>query len=182
MPPLAAPHLSDGVVVVRGLREDDIPAIVAACQDPDIPRWTRVPSPYMREDAVRFLALAAAEAAAGAGLALAIARAEDDRLIGTVGLMGLPAGRGDAELGYWTAAAARGRGATSRAVVLLRDWAAGELGVERLEILAHRDNAPSLRVAEKAGFTATGEERRVPRMPPGRQSGYRVFVWPPPGS
>ena len=177
MPPLAAPRLSDGVVVVRGLREDDVPAIVAACQDPEIPRWTRVPSPYTREDAARFLALAATEAAAGEGLVLALARPEDDRLVGTVGLMGIA--DGVAELGYWTAAAARGRGVTARGVALVRDWAAAELGLTELEILAHRDNVPSQRVAEKAGFTATGEQRSVPRMPPGRQVGYRVFRWAP---
>ena len=171
MPPLAAPRLSDGVVVVRGLREDDVPAIVAACQDPEIPRWTRVPSPYTREDAARFLALAATEAAAGEGLVLALARPEDDRLVGTVGLMGIA--DGVAELGYWIAAAARGRGVTARGVALVRDWAAAELGLAELEILAHRDNVPSQRVAEKAGFTATGEQRSVPRMPPGRQVGYR---------
>ena len=34
------PGLTDGVVVVRRVREDDIPAIVAACQDPLIKRFT----------------------------------------------------------------------------------------------------------------------------------------------
>jgi RimJ/RimL family protein N-acetyltransferase len=58
-------------------------------------------------------------------------------------------------------------------------WAAQELGLRRLEILAHQANAPSARVAERAGFAATGETRSVPRMPPGRRDGYRVFVWTP---
>ena len=83
-----------------------------------------MPSPYTREDAERFLALAATEAAAGEGIALAVARAADDRLIGTIGLMDVDRGHGRGEIGYWTAAAARGRGATTRAVVLVRDWAA----------------------------------------------------------
>ena len=74
MAPIPIPRLSDGAITVRGARESDIPDIVAACQDPEIPRWTRVPSPYTREDAARFLALAATEAAAGEGIALAIAR------------------------------------------------------------------------------------------------------------
>ena len=178
MPPIPSPRLSDGEITVRGARESDIPDIIAACQDPEIPRWTRVPSPYTREDAARFLALAATEAAAGEAIALAIARAEDDRLIGTIGLMDVAAGNGRGEIGYWTAAAARGRGATTRAVVLVRDWAVAELGLTELEILAHRDNPPSQRVAERAGFAATGEERSLPRMPPGKQAGYRVFRWP----
>ncbi len=179
MPAVPVPRLSDGVVTVRGAREADIPDLVAACRDPEIPRWTRVPSPYTREDAARFLAVAATDAAAGEAVALAIAGADDDRFAGTIGLMGLGAGDGRGEIGYWLAAAARGRGLTTRAVVLVRDWAVAALGVRELEILAHRDNPASARVAERADFIATGEERSLARMPPGKRDGYRVLRWTP---
>ena len=171
---LVAPTLSDGDVTVRPRRESDIPAIVAACQDPEIPRWTRVPSPYTVEDARRFFAIAATEQAAGEAIALAVADATD-RLVGTVGLMGIDGVRG--EIGYWTAAQARGSGITTRAVVLLRDWAHATLGLRELDILAHRDNRPSQRVAERAGFTDTGESRRVAAMPAGRRDGFKLYRW-----
>jgi len=176
VPPIVAPTLSDGEIVVRPLARGDIPDIVAACSDPEIPRWTRVPSPYTREDAEQFLAISATEAAAGEGVALAVADA-GGRLIGTVGLMDVDRERGSGEIGYWTAAAARGRGAATRAVALLRDWAHSELGLAELEILPHRDNRPSQRVAELAGFTDTGEIRSVPRMPERIRDGYKVYVW-----
>jgi RimJ/RimL family protein N-acetyltransferase len=176
MAALIAPSLSDGDVTVRGLRESDIPAIVAACQDPEISRWTRVPSPYTREDAERFIAICAVEAAAGDGIALAVAGA-DDRLVGTVGLMEIERG-GSGEIGYWTAAEARGRGVTTRAVILLRDWAHEALALETIEILPHRDNHPSQVVAERAGFVDTGVLRTITRMPPGRQDGYKLYIWP----
>jgi RimJ/RimL family protein N-acetyltransferase len=175
MTAIVAPTLSDGVVGLRPMRQSDIPAMVAACQDPEIPRWTRVPRPYTREDAARFLAITVTEAAAGEGIALAVADG-DDRLIGTVGLFGLD-GQGRGEIGYWTAAAARGRGVTTRAVVLMRDWAHAELGLTRIEILSHRDNEPSQRVAERAGFADTGEIRSAPYMPPGRREGYKAYRW-----
>jgi RimJ/RimL family protein N-acetyltransferase len=175
MPRIAAPTLTDGEIAVRPLRESDVPAIVAACQDPEISRWTRVPSPYTVEDARRFLAIAATEAAAGEGVALAVADARD-RLVGTVALFGLD-GTGRGEIGYWTAAHARGRGVATRAVILLRDWAHAELGTTTLEILAHRDNRPSQLVAERAGFSDTGELRSVPRMPERIRDGYKVYVW-----
>ena len=171
---LVAPTLSDGDIGIRPLRDSDVPAIVAACQDPEIPRWTRVPSPYTREDARRFLAIAGAEAAAGEGVACAVT-GPDDRLIGTVAVFGLDGERG--EIGYWIAAEARGRGAASRAVVLLRDWAHAELGLTEITILPHRDNLPSRRVAERAGFSDTGEIVRAAQMPPGRQEGYMRFRW-----
>jgi RimJ/RimL family protein N-acetyltransferase len=176
MTAIAAPTLSDGEIVVRPIAPTDVPDIVAACVDPEIPRWTRVPSPYTREDAERFLAIAATEAAAGEGVALAVC-GDDGRLIGTIGLMELDREHGVGELGYWTAARARGRGAATRAVALVRDWAHAELGLSALEILAHRDNRPSQRVAERAGFEDTGEIRSVPRMPERIRDGYKVYVW-----
>ena len=47
------------------LEERDVPAVVAACQDPEIPRWTRVPFPYTDDDARAYLAIARADAAVG---------------------------------------------------------------------------------------------------------------------
>jgi RimJ/RimL family protein N-acetyltransferase len=179
MPPIEAPTLSDGDVLVRPLADGDVDAIVRACRDREIPRWTRVPNPYTREDALRFLAVAATEAASGAGVALAIADAED-RLIGTIGLMEVDTAAGTAEIGYWLGREARGTGAATRAVRLVCDWAVRDLGLHTLEILAHPDNGPSVRVAERAGFVATGETRSLARMPAGRRDDYAVHVWPPP--
>ena len=174
MRPLHAPTLSDGEVRLRALTPADIPALVDACRDPEISRWTRVPFPYLREDAERFLAINETEAAAGEGIALAVADEPWDRLIGTIGLMEINSGRG--EIGYWIAAPERGRGIATRAVVLLSDWARTELGLAELIILAHRDNRPSQRVAESAGFTDTGELRSVLRMPADRRHGYKLYA------
>ena len=43
-------------VIPRPYTEDDAPAVAAACQDPEIPRWTTVPIPYSDEDARQFVA------------------------------------------------------------------------------------------------------------------------------
>ena len=176
MQPLEPPRLTDGVIGLRALEERDTPAVVAACRDPEIPRWTRVPSPYTAEDARAYLAIARADAAVGAGLALAITD-RADAFIGTIGLMDVDRGRGRGEIGYWVAAPARGRGVTVRAILLLRDWAVRELGLTTLDILPHADNVPSQVVAERAGFAWTGELETIRRMPPGRQHGYRVHRW-----
>jgi RimJ/RimL family protein N-acetyltransferase len=66
---------------------------------------------------------------------------------------------------------------TTRAVVLVRDWAHAALRLTTIEILSHHDNRPSQLVAERAGFVDTGETRTIKRMPPGRQEGYKRFVW-----
>ena len=47
---------ADGIVL-RSWREDDIPAIHAACQDPEIQRWIPlIPRPYELEHARAFVA------------------------------------------------------------------------------------------------------------------------------
>ena len=176
MPAISLPTLGGGDLTLRPPRPADAGAVTAACQDPEIPRWTLVPSPYRREHAEDFLALSARAARAGETATL-LAVDSQGGLLGSFSLMEIDHERGYGEIGYWTAAAARGRGAASRAVALLRDWAHAELGLSELEILAHRDNRPSQRVAERAGFAGTGELRAVARMPPGRREGYRVYVW-----
>ena len=70
---------------------------------------------------------------------------------------------GFGEIGYWVAAGARGRGVATRATRLLAEWAREALGLTRIEVLPHKDNGPSRRVAEKAGFRDSGALVRPPR-------------------
>ena len=92
--------------------------------------------------------------------------------------MGIDREQSAAEIGYWVAREARGRGVATRAVRLVCGWAASELGLTTLELVIHEDNAPSHAVARAAGFTRTGE-RRPPRRE-GLQAGhYLVHHWHP---
>jgi RimJ/RimL family protein N-acetyltransferase len=157
------PTLRDDDLVLRPKVPEDADALVEACQDPEIPRWTMVPSPYGRADAEAFIASSAREAAAGAAANLVAVDAADGRLLGSFSVMEIEREPAYGEIGYWVTADARGRGVATRGVRRLVRWAREELGLARLEILAHRDNVPSRRVAEKAGFHDTGELRSAPR-------------------
>jgi RimJ/RimL family protein N-acetyltransferase len=159
---MVLPTLRDGDLVLRPKRIEDVDAITAACQDPEIPRWTLVPSPYTRADAEAFLRSSAEDEAAGRS-ANFLAVDAGDRLLGSFSVMELDREPGYGEIGYWVAAEARGRGVATRAVRLLAQWALAELGLTRIEILAHKDNPASRRVAEKAGFADTGELTGAPR-------------------
>jgi RimJ/RimL family protein N-acetyltransferase len=170
------PTLSDGDLVLRPKRRSDLDALTAACQDPEISRWTFVPSPYTRADAEAYFERSAAESAAGKAANLLAVDAADDRLLGSFSLMELDLDAGYGEIGYWVVADARGRGVATRAVRLLADWGREALGLTRIDVLPHRDNAPSRRVAEKAGFTDTGE------LVGARRAGieervYAVYAW-----
>jgi RimJ/RimL family protein N-acetyltransferase len=169
------PTLRDGDLVLRPKRPDDLDAITAACQDPEIPRWTFVPSPYTRADAEAYFAHSTEEAAAGRAINLLAVDAQD-RLLGSFGLMELDREPGYGEIGYWVVAEARGRGVATHGLRMLADWAREELGLTTIDVLPHKDNAPSRRVAEKAGFRDTGELVGSPRA--GLDDAiYARYVW-----
>jgi RimJ/RimL family protein N-acetyltransferase len=134
-----------------------VAALVEMCQDPDIPRWTGVPSPYGEDQAHAYLTRVADGLAEGTRASFAIVDANDGRLVGTAGLMAIDWPLACAEVGYMLAARARGGGAASRAVQLLAAWAFGTLGLERLELHIDRHNTASRAVAARTGFTRIAE-------------------------
>jgi len=148
--------LGDGVVRLRLMAEADLPAIVAACQDPEIPRWTRVPETYGESEARSWFAQEAEQRARGEQLGLVIVDPGSGRLEGSVGIVRFDSQEGRCELGYWTARDSRGRGLATRAVRLLSGWAFEHLPIDRIEIHAEPENAASRRVAERAGFRFEG--------------------------
>jgi RimJ/RimL family protein N-acetyltransferase len=166
------PTLRDGNLVLRPMRPEDVDALTAACQDPEIPRWTFVPSPYTRADAEAYLT----SSAEGKSVNLLAVDANDDRLLGSFSVMELDRESGYGEVGYWVSAEARDRGVATRAVRLLAGWAREELGLTRIDVLPHKDNLASRRVAEKAGFVDTGELVGAPRAGV-EEPVYAVYVW-----
>lgn len=151
--PAPAGPLADGVVALRAWRTSDVPAIAAACADPEIQRFTTVPADYSEADAREYVASREPQRRAGAALGLAIVDATDDRLLlGSIALLRISILDRRGEIGYWLAPEARGRGAATRAVTLLSGWTFATLGFERLEIIPFLGNGPSERVAERAGY------------------------------
>jgi len=134
--------LRDGDLTLRPPVPDDAEAVTAACQDAEIQRWTLVPSPYRREHAEEWLASAPGRVQAGEAVSL-LAFQGDGRLAGSFSLMELDLASGSAEIGYWVAPWARGRGVATRSVLLVeegtlypalhrlerRGWIASEWGV-----------------------------------------------------
>jgi RimJ/RimL family protein N-acetyltransferase len=150
---LAAEPLRDGPTALRPWRNSDIPALVEVCQDPEIPRWTRVPSPYGTADARLYLQQRHDGLHAGTMAPYAVIDSADGRLLGSISLMRFVWEHGRAEVGYLLAREARGTGHAVRALRLLCRWGLESLGLERIELLAATGNVPSQRVAERAGFT-----------------------------
>ena len=148
--------LIDGEVRLRLMSEADVPRVVEALQDPEIPRWTVVPSPYGEQDALQWLRASVAGVTGGTDLTALVVGADDDGLLGAVALHAISPEHGRCSAGYWLAAGARGRGVATRALGLLSRYAFDELAVHRIELWIDPENAPSLGVAERAGFVREG--------------------------
>jgi RimJ/RimL family protein N-acetyltransferase len=156
------PPLTDGVVLLRAVRESDVQAIVEACRDPGIKRFTSsVPDPYSEDDALAWLRTHREDEVAGIEMNFAIADADDEEVLcGVTGLHAVDWKSRRGATGYWIAPWARRAGRASRATELVARWALEEVGLVRVELLADVENPASQRVAERAGFVREGVLRR----------------------
>jgi RimJ/RimL family protein N-acetyltransferase len=134
---------------------EDAPALVEACNDPEIERWLPViPSPYTNADAETFIDQSRESWENGGSFNFGVFDAETGRLAGSISMRAKRFSTG--HIGYWVAREARGRGIAPEALRTLCRWAVEALGVKRLELLTDIDNRGSQRVAEKAGFQREG--------------------------
>jgi RimJ/RimL family protein N-acetyltransferase len=149
--------LGAGAVRLRPWQPGDVDAVWAALQDPSIRLWNGAGA-GSREDAVAFVA-GRADWSSGTHASWAVVDGVDVPL-GSVTLHSIDPVQSDAEIGYWTAPAARGRGVATVAVDAACRWAFATLGLDRIELCHAVENAASGRVAEKAGFVFEGRLRR----------------------
>lgn len=136
----------------------DIDAIFAVCQDPEVQRWTTVPSPYVREHAVGFVekvVLPGWESGRETTWALRL----EGQLIGMLSLFGVEEGR--AELGYWMSPDFRRQGLLQEAcrAAINYGFASEGLGLHRIGWRALADNVGSGSVARSLGFRFEGTRR-----------------------
>jgi len=130
-------------------------AVYAAAQDPDIQRWTTIPSPYLPEHARSFTHELIPEGwASGSMLTFGLFLPEGEELVGMLGLT--MHSLSVAEIGFWGAKEHRGEGYVTEAVVTVSHWAFTHLSVDRVEWRAEVGNRPSRAVAERAGFVVEG--------------------------
>ena len=167
-------------ITLRSLEETDVPAIVEACSDQRTQHWLRhMPRSYTDAEARGWLHHTVERSSLGQGIWWAVADPVDGRLLGSVSLPRINQG-GEAEIGYWTHPAARGRGVMTEAVGLLVDHAftaeaAGGLGMRRLTLHAAAGNAASQQVARANGFAEFGRERQAELLGDGRYDDMLLF-------
>ncbi|AKZ56093.1 Acetyltransferase [Streptomyces ambofaciens ATCC 23877] len=155
--PMEPLTLATDRLVLRTVGRQDTEAVYAACQDPDIQRWTTIPSPYLPEHARGFTEqMVPAGWANGSLFTFGLFLPTGD-LAGMLGVTALSPGVG--EIGFWGTREHRGRGYVTEATVAASRWAFTDRAIDRLEWRAEVGNTASRAVALRAGFTLEGTLR-----------------------
>jgi RimJ/RimL family protein N-acetyltransferase len=170
--PLVPVDLDAGAVRLRPWRPDDADDLWTALQDPDIQLWNSG-GVASREDAVTLLGRRS-DWSAGDHASWAVVDAGTGKLLGSISVHSIAQSQ-DAQVGYWTVPAARGRGVAATAVDAACRWAFATLALDRIELCHAVENTASGRVAEKAGFSFEGHLRRSYRYGDGVK--HDEFLW-----
>ena len=167
MKPIPVPDIpvTDGEVSLRIFSLNDVAAVTAACQDPEIHRWTAtIPWPYEESHARDWIASHEELREKGHTADFAIARKDDDAHLGALSFNQIDWTQNAAFVGYWVVASERGHRVATRALLLGAHWAFRELGIGELKLVTLHGNIASEKVAQNAGFGLTGPvtDHRIP--------------------
>ena len=171
-PAVPAPpfRLAGHGLVLRDWTDQDVPAMTALFDDPEVARWT----PLVDPEAARRYLVRSQEARSG-GRRLQLAVTLDGRVpLGEVVLM-LRDEQGEVELGYLIGALYRGQGLSARAVRLLTGFAYDSLAARRVVLRIAPANAPSIAVARTTGFRLADEPPVVIHDPNGAEITLRLW-------
>jgi [ribosomal protein S5]-alanine N-acetyltransferase len=157
---LAQPRLDLGAgLVARPWRSADVAFLRRTFQDPDIQQWhaRRLDTD---DEAHEWLAQWPQRWEQETDASWAIAPTGTDEAVGQVGFRTIRLDEARAQISYWVAPEARGRGAATRAAVAVTNWAMMVVGLQRVGLAHAVKNLASCRVADRARFTYEGTLRR----------------------
>jgi len=149
---IVVPTLSDGVIILTGYADDDIPDHLAGEDEETLRRFGL---PKSTEDGFReaYRRWSHSWETGGPTRTFAARDATNNQLLGGCELRLQP--DGSAHVSYWTSAGKRNRGHATRTLTMLLQYGIS-IGVTRFESHIAHDNLASRRVTEKAGFRCIG--------------------------
>jgi RimJ/RimL family protein N-acetyltransferase len=161
--------LDVGALRLRPWREGDADDVLTVQRDMAIRLWAG--GVTTRDEAVALLQRLMGQER----VSWAVVGAATGALLGSVSVHSINSAQGNAQIGYWTAPAARGRAVAARAVDAACRWAFAAVPLERVELCHAVENTASARVAENAGFTCEGRLRSSYRYGDGLR--HDELVW-----
>jgi ribosomal-protein-alanine N-acetyltransferase len=176
--PAEVPTLSHGLITLRPLNESDIPEIFESCQDPIIPKFTRVPFDYTMAHAEFFIREKTPKSLAEKtelAFAIELGNGVDKKFAGVISFHSMDLPDLVAELGYWIRSDVRGKGIGTSAARMLANFGFESMGFERIEALVDVENLASRKLLLSAGFSLEGILRKKSRRYDGSQIDMALF-------
>jgi RimJ/RimL family protein N-acetyltransferase len=133
---------------------EDVSVVVRAYSDPEIQKW--IPYSFDAAEAEQVIGRWTETWRNETGACWAIAKKSDNCAFGRFAFQTIDLIGGSAEIAYWLLPQSRGEGYAPLATTAIREWAFGQLGLHRLELIHSVHNVASCRVATKAGFELEG--------------------------
>ncbi len=143
-------HISTPSCILRTWSVSDAPSLSIHADNPDIARNMRdgFPSPYTRDDADRFIAMAQEEKTA-----ILLAIEVEGEAVGGIGIHPFSdVYCRTAEIGYWLSQTYHGRGIVTDAVRAIVPVVFATTEIIRIQAGVFHTNLASMRVLEKCGF------------------------------
>jgi [ribosomal protein S5]-alanine N-acetyltransferase len=176
--PTEIPTLQYGLITLRPTNETDIPEVYQACQDPLIPKFTTVPADYTMADATFFIRdKGPSHFLEKKELLFAITHGHNTEAMfcGVISFHSISLANHAAELGYWIAAPARGKGIGTAAAKLITEYGFTTMGFRRIEALVDVENEASKALLASAGYHLEGIMRKKVTRADGSQKDMALF-------
>jgi RimJ/RimL family protein N-acetyltransferase len=185
--PSEVPTIQHGQFTLRPLCEDDIDAIYQSCQDPLIPRFTTVPSPYSIELAQSFVRERARQLfeehkaiqwilTVSKDVSQDAFKIDGETFIGPFSIHAIEENNHIGEIGYWLNKDVRGHGYGSIGCQMLTNYAFETLGFRRLAGIVDNDNEASKKLLLGAGYAHEGLMKSRVTRADGRQIDMDLFA------
>ena len=174
----AANPKTGGTVKLRPIRPSDADDIYRACQDPEIPKFTTVPSDYPVELAISFAGERSTSSFLNRTELVFVIESSDlvgqsvhyrtkdgslskepivsNGFAGVISLHTIDIANHRSEIGYWMASQARNKGIGTVAAELITEYGLMTLGFRRIYGLADNANEGSKKLMLKAGYEYEG--------------------------
>ena len=194
--PETIPTLTVGTTTLRPMRPTDSEDIFRAVQDPEIPKFTTVPSDYPVELAIEFattrnvtshlnkteLVFVIEDSALDSSRDSYSSMSSDSKhpysngFAGVISLHTIDIPNHRAEIGYWMAKEARGKGIGTRAASMITEFGLMTMGFNRIDGIVDVRNEASKKLLLNAGYEYEGIMKKYVTRRDGSQLDMALFA------
>jgi RimJ/RimL family protein N-acetyltransferase len=181
--PEVIPTLSSSSLILRPINPEDSESIYKGAQDPEVPKFTTLPTNYTLDNAITFSKDRAparhanrSELIFGIDYLHSINNSTQPLFAGVISLHSIDFSNHRAEVGYWLVKEARNKGIGTAAVELITEYGLMTMGFRRIDALVDNRNVASKRLLEKAGYQFEGILKNYVTRPDGNQIDMAIFA------